>query len=608
MSEMRVLLHREIPDGEDFRFQWNALVDAMERPEVFYTWEWARAVAHAYSAALRPLLFTGYRDEKLIGIAALAEDAEDAAGGVSFLASTTADYCDFISAPGDRKEWIELVMRELRVMGTADLKLANLPAASASSAVLRASARKSGYSTFARPAYFCAQITLQSQEERVDIARSARRNAKRARKGLAAMGEVAVQHNATSEMCSAELPGLATAHVARFLTLGRASNLVPRERRAFLAELAKLLSAPGVSEPGVSAQGTLALSTVKIGDRTVAWHYGFQYAGVWFWYLPVFDPEMQHLKPGPGSCLFYEILLRAAEDPGIHTVDLGLGDEGYKARYAKSGRQTLYVTLSSSKARLAREFCRHRAANLLARSPALEARVRRLLVRIASVRARLAQPGILESLAYYFSRVAKVFFDDAEILFLDWAQPGFLRDSVTQADSDLHLQQLSINLLAVAAMEYEHDSNTQEYLLRSVGRLQSAAAEGYALVTVAGIPVHFCWVAPFEGFRMQGLGEALKQPAAGAVLICDGWTPRSQLGHKHGARCVSMVAERTQASGKRPWAFSADPDSTAEFERAGFVPRFRRTRKKVLFFSFSRTTQMELKPGRGPAMDLYPAA
>jgi CelD/BcsL family acetyltransferase involved in cellulose biosynthesis len=604
---MRVLLHREIPDGEDFRLQWNALVDAMEHPEVFYTWEWAKAVTHAYSAALRPLLFTGYRDEKLIGIVALA-NSEDAAGGVCFLASTTADYCDFISAPGDRKEWIELVMRELRAMGTGDLKLANLPAASASASVLRASARKSGYSTFARPAYLCAQITLQSEEQRADIASSARRNAKRARKGLAAMGEVAVAHNVTGEMCAAELSGLATAHVARFLTLGRTSNLVPRERRAFLAELAKLLSAPGVSAPGISAQGALALSTLKIGDRIVAWHYGFQYAAVWFWYLPVFDAELQHLKPGPGSCLFYEILLRAAEDPGIHTVDLGLGDEGYKARYAKSGRQTLHVTVSGSKARLAREFCRHRAASLVARSPALEARARRLLVRIASVRARLAQQGILGSLAYYFSRVAKVFFDDAEVLFLDWAQSGFLQASVTQGGRELHLRPLSINLLAAAAMEYEHDAETREYLLRSANRLQSAAAEGYALVTVAGIPVHFCWVAPFEGFRMEGLGEALKQPAAGAVLICDGWTPRSQLGHEHGARCVSMVAERTQASGTRPWTFSADPDSTAEFERAGFVPRFRMSRKKVLFFSFSRTTQMELKPGRGAAMDLYPAA
>jgi CelD/BcsL family acetyltransferase involved in cellulose biosynthesis len=607
VSEMRVLLHREIPDSEDFRRQWNALVNAMERPEVFYTWEWARAVAHAYSAALRPLLFAGYRDEKLTGIAALA-NSEDVAGGVCFLASTTADYCDFISAPCDRKEWIELVMRELRAMGTADLKLANLPAVSASAAVLRAAAQKSGYSTFARPAYFCAQIVLQSQEEQVDIARSARRNAKRARRGLAAMGEVAIEHNATSEMCAAELPGLAAAHVARFLSLGRTSNLVGRERRVFLEELAKLLSGPGVPAPGVSAQGALALSTLKIGDRTVAWHYGFQYAGVWFWYLPVFDAELQHLKPGPGSCLFYEILLRAAEDPGIHTVDLGLGNEGYKARYAKSGRQTLYVAVSRSRVRLAREFCRHRAASLVARSPSLEARVRRSLVRIASVRARLAQQGILGNLAYYFSRVAKVFFDDAEVLFLDWAPTGFLQASVTQGESELRLQPLSINLLAAAAMEYEHDADTQEYLLRSAGRLQSAAEQGYALLTAAGIPVHFCWVAPFEGFRMQGLGEALKQPAAGAVLICDGWTPRSQLDHQHGARCAGMVADLTQASGKRPWIFSAAPDSTAELEREGFVPRFRESRKKVLFFGFSHTTQMELKTGRGPAMDLYPEA
>src|SRR5450755_211993 len=56
VSEMQVVLHREVPEDEEFRRQWNGLVEAMERPEVFYTWEWARAVARGYCASLRPLV------------------------------------------------------------------------------------------------------------------------------------------------------------------------------------------------------------------------------------------------------------------------------------------------------------------------------------------------------------------------------------------------------------------------------------------------------------------------------------------------------------------------------------------------------------------------
>src|ERR1700741_5615794 len=82
VSEMRMVLNREIPAEEDFRQQWNDLVEKMEHPEVFYTWEWARAVAQAYGAVLQPILFAAYRQESLVGIAALATDAR---GQVCFL-------------------------------------------------------------------------------------------------------------------------------------------------------------------------------------------------------------------------------------------------------------------------------------------------------------------------------------------------------------------------------------------------------------------------------------------------------------------------------------------------------------------------------------------
>ena len=38
---MRLVVHRNIPDDTGLRDQWNTLVAEMERPEVFYTHEWA---------------------------------------------------------------------------------------------------------------------------------------------------------------------------------------------------------------------------------------------------------------------------------------------------------------------------------------------------------------------------------------------------------------------------------------------------------------------------------------------------------------------------------------------------------------------------------------
>ena len=45
---MRLVLHREIPEDNILAGQWNQLVQQMEFPEVFYTYEWSLAVSRAY--------------------------------------------------------------------------------------------------------------------------------------------------------------------------------------------------------------------------------------------------------------------------------------------------------------------------------------------------------------------------------------------------------------------------------------------------------------------------------------------------------------------------------------------------------------------------------
>jgi len=72
---MRVALLRKIPDESSLRRQWSDLVLQMERPEVFYTCEWALAMQSAYQSSLTPLLFLGYEGEDLIGVASLATDS-----------------------------------------------------------------------------------------------------------------------------------------------------------------------------------------------------------------------------------------------------------------------------------------------------------------------------------------------------------------------------------------------------------------------------------------------------------------------------------------------------------------------------------------------------
>jgi CelD/BcsL family acetyltransferase involved in cellulose biosynthesis len=366
---LRLVLHREIPDDNALACQWNQLVWQMESPEVFFTYEWALAVSRTYRASLSPLLFLAYERDSLVGVAALATDPSREKA--TFITGATADYCDFLSHPDLRLEFVELVVSELRRLKTPQLVLANLPADSVTSRALPFAAHAQEYSLFSRPAFRCAQVVLTSPEERESIKRSVqhRQMYRRHLKAMAKTAPVELRHLQSWGDIATALPMFERAHLARFLSMGRTSNLASEQRHDFIAELAKLLS----------RQGWMTLTSLNVGDKPAAWNYGFQFAGSWFWYMPTIDDAFRHYYPG--LCLLGKIVEEACERPEINRVDLGLGAESYKERFATGARQTLDVTITASTARHLKEIVRYRAASAIKSSPPLEHYIRRLLGR-----------------------------------------------------------------------------------------------------------------------------------------------------------------------------------------------------------------------------------
>ncbi len=121
---MKLVVYQGIPDDASLRNGWNDCVQQMERPEIFFTYEWALAVSRAYKDSLKPLLFVGYEGESIVGGVALAIGRAETV----FLNSATADYCDFICDPKYRAQFVDTVFTELRRLGVPSLVLANLPA------------------------------------------------------------------------------------------------------------------------------------------------------------------------------------------------------------------------------------------------------------------------------------------------------------------------------------------------------------------------------------------------------------------------------------------------------------------------------------------------
>jgi CelD/BcsL family acetyltransferase involved in cellulose biosynthesis len=369
-NDLRLVLHREIPEDDRLACQWNALVLQMERPEVFYTYEWALAVSRAYSSSVAPLLILAYDQDSLVGVVALATDR--LRRGTFFLNSTTADYCDFISSPANRPDFVSLVFEELRRLRILALVAANLPADSVTSSTPPATSEPQGYRAFSHPAHLCSQITMGSSVERRKL-RDVVANRKALRyslKGLERHGPLSIDHLKSAENLQTALPEFIQAHIARFSATGRRSNLSHPERQAFLIELAGLLS----------TAGWIVLSCLRVGDNSVAWNYGFRFSGSWFYYQPTFNSDWR--KFSPGFCLLSKIVEAACDDPAIERIDLGLGAERYKERFATGTRQTLDVTVTASTTHYLREAARYHVATAIKSSPRLEHGVRRILGRV----------------------------------------------------------------------------------------------------------------------------------------------------------------------------------------------------------------------------------
>ena len=534
----------------------------MERPEVFYTYEWALAVYRAYGAQMVPRLLLAYEQDSLVGLVALAMD--NSQQETFFLASTTADYCDFICGPQRRAEFLGSVFAELKKLDIGMLRLANLPADSATLDALKQSARRHGYSVFSRAAYSCAQVVIDSAENRQTVKESVQRRMRRYTKAMGKKATVKFSHSRSIAEIRAELPTFAKAHVARFLVTGRISNLARPERRVFLEELARSLS----------ASGWVTLSRLMVDEQTVAWNFGFQFAGSWFWYQPTFTSSYQQYSPG--LWLLSKIVEESCENPELSRIDLGLGAEGYKDRLATSGRETLHVTVTASALRCWKERVRYHSAAAIRSAPRLETWARAGMRYVSSLKS-----GYPRNL---FRRCQKLLRDQSEFLFLQWSQEEFL-GMRHFAPHSFAVQAIDLDLLATAAMHYIEDPETLAYLLRAAARLGSQESQGFALVDNEGLPRHFCRVANFEKFVTTELKHPMKTPSTDCALIVDCWTPVSIRGQGHYRATIAAVASQLMTDGKSPWLVVPATNGTAlrGAEEVGFVKMFSVLHKRVLF-------------------------
>jgi CelD/BcsL family acetyltransferase involved in cellulose biosynthesis len=563
---VRVIVAEAVPEDQEIQVAWNNLVFRMERPEVFFTQQWALAASRAFSTSLSPKIFLTYEADRLVGIAAMAVTLQSP-GTAFFLTASTADYCDIVSAPETRDAIVKALLERMKDMGLRNLVLANVPAESRTLTALATIGRSQGFHIHDRKGYDCGIIAFGDAAQRQDVLQALFRKEKEKRelKKLNQIGQIRVK-DLTGEQLDTGLHAIFAAHVSRFLATNRLSSLIHSERRLFLIELSRLLE----------GTGWLRFSQLEVDGLPVAWNYGFIFNASWFWYLPTF--LIQYEEFSPGSCLLRLLAEEACADASVTKMDLGLGDEPYKARFCNAVSSTRYVQLSQSLPRHLAALGRYRLASSITSFPSLETQLRNGRSRLLGRQRRIKEIGIPATVRRLLTRARRTIISRDEVAFFEAPQM-----TVSENERAL-LNPICWENLALAAMHSSDDVATLEYLARSARRLRNGQMTGYCLLGQEMRISHFLWVAPYNGFHLAELDSTLESRDPSAVILFDCFTPKARRGCGHYATAIRLAAANLQDQQRNVWIFSAveNVGSMNGIVKAGFVYRFSFVRDRWL--------------------------
>jgi Acetyltransferase (GNAT) domain len=379
---------------------------------------------------------------------------------------------------------------------------------------------------------------------------------------------VKVIHLTEPEQIGVSLESIVSAQISRFLASNRVSPLVGPERRSFLHQLSDLLS----------HSGWLKISQLEIDGRAVAWNYGFRFGGSWFWYLPTFQMEYEHVSPG--SCLLRLMVEEGARDASLQWLDLGLGDEPYKERFANNTRQTRYVHLSRGFQRHVASLARQALTRAADRFPQVGNKLReaRAFYEVAS--SHIRETGFVATARSSIQRAVGPLASQDEVLIFE--APDLQQPGLQPENHAVQLLPLTREHLVEASISNAGDSHTLRYLMRCANRLTKQDASGFLLQDDAGRPVHFLWITAYDGFSLAEIGHNIEPSFPAAAMIFDCWTPASDRGRGLYAIAIRQAAINLQQENRTAWIFSgaSNASSLRGILRAGFTYRYSLVRRR----------------------------
>lgn len=325
------------------RQAWTQLAAVSSPGNLFATWHWQAAWARHYLSPGQLHVVLVYDGPALAGIAPFyirqsVPDRGVRCREIRLLGTeeVCSSYLDVLSVPARRAEVVACLYRYL-FEEAADqwdvLTLAELPCESPSvDAWHRLFAEDgkvlelSGFT--ACPVVDTAQGWTEIWRK---IGRGARYNLSRKAKYAQGLGDLAFERYTDPDGIARHWDEYVTLHGMRWTAQGQEGAFASRRFAAFHGEMSRTLA----------ERGWAVLDFLSLNGERIAAIYGFDYHGIYSFYLPAMNPQAAP-KASPGSLLLAHGIERAATE-GRQVFDLLQGTAEYKMVWADRVRRSLTV-------------------------------------------------------------------------------------------------------------------------------------------------------------------------------------------------------------------------------------------------------------------------
>ena len=330
-----------------------------------------------------------------------------------------------------------------------------------------------------------------------------------------------------------KLPGFRVEHMERALTREAVEQLAAMHRERWQFEGAhSVFERPGRIDEYLTHPTNKLLTRVWIGDEIICCHYGMLYGDTLLWHTPLINIKYLDYSP-------LEILLAAttqyAQRTNLTTLDFGLGEEGYKARFGNAVRTSYLLLLPLT----AKGFLAHTI-----RTMGLHRATKQALSRLRPVASR-AKASLMAK------RAAVVWFELDCIGNAATLSPPLQLALIDSYEDFIDFSRVH----GIETRRYQYERFKTGSIFAALHKGTSALSHG--------------WLTQEDPFFLREIQRAI--PTRGMRMIYDAFTPPQ---HRHKGYYTTLLQALIRAfSGERLSIFAAatNKPSLSVIRRVGFI-------------------------------------